>query len=250
MHHQSHRPKTRLKQFVDFIWIGKATEIQLSSAHHAPLFTELIFNYQGIFQMEGQHIESNAISGVTQVLSGLKTRPFHTTVQGSYGAIGLILKPHCYGTLLDHLGTSLMNDISEQLYFHLYENDSPSFETAEKILLPLFDKAIPLPILQQFEQYLIHSNIEKGILKSFTSTKSHSQKSFIQTFKQHYTLTPNTYIQLKKVNHAVELLKNKPIEKLTQIGLEAGFYDQPHFIRTFKKFCGHPPREFRKTNQG
>jgi AraC-like DNA-binding protein len=40
----------------------------------------------------------------------------------------------------------------------------------------------------------------------------------------------------------------KPSNSLTGIGLDGGYYDQPHFIRDFKSFTGKSPTQFQAEN--
>lgn len=245
-----HIPEFPLNQFVHWIWIGKKQGVDLESMHHAALFTELIFNYGDQFQVSGQNIENYTNKESHYIISGLKTEPFQTKVFGAYNNIGLILKPFCYGMLIRKFGTRAMDVISRVLYEYLLESNSPQFELIEIHLLKLFKDVEIDEDLMKFENHISSELLQKGALKKFNHSLSITQKSFIQKFKKHYTLTPNQYIKLKQVNYAIHLLKNsKKSEKLTQIGLEAGFYDQSHFIRIFKKFCGATPKQF-IMNQG
>ncbi|WP_421825161.1 helix-turn-helix domain-containing protein [Fulvitalea axinellae] len=44
----------------------------------------------------------------------------------------------------------------------------------------------------------------------------------------------------------MRILVNDKSRKLLDAGLDAGFYNQAHFIRIFKNFCGETPKKFRK----
>jgi len=243
----SYRPNAPLNQYVDLIWVGKASNLQLEARHHAAMFTELIFNYGDTFQVEGQNIVNYIGTDNHQIISGLKTEPFQTKVSGVYGSVGLILKPFCYGMLIDQFGSKAMEQISEILYNHLFAINEPNYQLVEKKLLSLFgNKAIDNDLMK-FENYLSSKVLGKGSLSDFNLSISISQKSFIQKFKKNYQLTPGEYVKLKQVNHAIHLLQNNNAEKLIQVGLDAGFYDQSHFIRVFKKFCGLSPKQFVKS---
>ncbi|TKG94322.1 AraC family transcriptional regulator [Puteibacter caeruleilacunae] len=242
----TYRPKYPLNQFIDVIWIGKAENIDLQAENHAALYTELIFNYGDEFNVQGKNIESVYNKSDHHIISGLKTEPFHTKVSGIYANVGLLLKPFCYGMLYRKFGTQAMEQISEILYEHLYVPITPNFEAVEKQLFQIFDtEAIDADLLQ-FEKYISTNILEKGSLKDFNLSISISQKSFIKKFKKQYLLTPGEYIKLKQVNNAIKLLQNNNAEKLINIGLDSGFYDQSHFIRVFKKFCGVTPKQFIK----
>jgi AraC-like DNA-binding protein len=226
------------------IWVGKAPELEISSSHHAALFTELIFNYGDTFDVEGQNVKNLVSNSGHKILSGLKTQPFQTKVLGAYGNVGLILKPFCYGMLFNKFGSKAMEQISELLYEQLFVPEEPDMSKIEQHLLKLFEVAPLDNDLAKFEAYISQNILEKGSLQDFNMSISISQKSFIQKFKKHFHLTPGEYVKLKQVNYAIQLLQNKSSEKLIDIGLDAGFYDQSHFIRVFKKFCGVTPKQF------
>ncbi|GAA3631741.1 helix-turn-helix domain-containing protein [Flavivirga jejuensis] len=246
---KTYHPNYPLNQFVDSIWIGKASSLNLKSSHHAALFTELIFNYGDNFQVKGQNIENTINKNGHQIISGLKTEPFQTKVSGTYRSVGFILKPFSYGMLIDKFGTRAMDRVSEILYESLFDSENPDFKTIEHHLLGLFDNLQIDSDLIKFEQYISSNLLEKGTLKDFNRSISISQKSFIQKFKRLYLLTPRDYLKLKKVNAAIKLLQNNKSNRLVEIGLDSGFYDQSHFIKTFKNFCGYTPKEFSKYGQ-
>ena len=240
----THQPNFPLNQYVDFIWVGKASELDMQSSHHAALFTELIFNYGDHFQVDGQNINQLINKNDHYIISGLKTEPFLTQASGRYGSVGLILKPFCYGMLIEKFGTHAMDQVSQVLYEHLFMAKHPNFELVEKYLLPLFDKKYIDSDLIKFESYISSHMLSKGTMKDFNLSLSITQKSFIQKFKKHYILTPSEYAKLKQVNYAIQLLQNKNSDKLIHVGLDSGFYDQSHFTRIFKKFCGLTPKQF------
>ncbi len=43
---------------------------------------------------------------------------------------------------------------------------------------------------------------------------------------------------------------NNKNQSLTQIAYDLKYYDQAHFTRTFKKFAGVSPSEYRSSNKG
>ena len=240
----SYRPDYPLRQFVDWIWVGKASSIEVQSSHYAALFTELIFNYGDYFEVSGQNIRSIATDECGQILSGLKTRPFKTKASGTYNSIGLILKPFCFGALINYMGSHQMRLVSEILH-EIAANNAPSkLKMTESHLLDLFKTSLPDTDLIDFERYVSTNVLTKGSIEDFNSSISISKKSFIQKFKKFYLLTPNKYLKLKRVNAAVQRMKAGDFFNLTQVGFESGFYDQPHFTRVFKEFCGVTPREF------
>jgi AraC-like DNA-binding protein len=74
---------------------------------------------------------------------------------------------------------------------------------------------------------------------------SHSQ--FNRRFKSLYKMSPSNYLQRVRVHEACRRLVSSN-QAASEIALEAGFYDQAHMTRTFKKTLGVTPIEFRKMN--
>ena len=65
-------------------------------------------------------------------------------------------------------------------------------------------------------------------------------------FRRFYHQTIGEYVQKKRVAHASELLLNREIP-LTEIAYSAGFSDQSHFTRVFRRFTGLTPGAFRRS---
>ncbi len=236
-------PESPLNQFIDCIWVSKGQNINISSFHHAPLFTELIFAFSGEFVMKGQEIQSSSTPYYTYTLSGLKTNPFETINQGNYDNVGLILKPFCYQFLVT-APEQWINQFAEILYTHICIKEAPNFEPIIQFLEQKFTFLTLDPDIIKFQHFISTSELKKGRLAYFNDEINTSQKSFIQKFKNQYTLTPGKYIQLVQVNRAIKLLKKNTRSNLTMVGLDAGFYDQAHFIRVFKTYTGVTPKNF------
>jgi len=65
-------------------------------------------------------------------------------------------------------------------------------------------------------------------------------------FRQFYHETMGEYVQKLRIAHASRLLLNKEIP-LAEIAYTAGFSDQSHFTRIFKRFVGVTPGVFRNS---
>ncbi|RUR40821.1 helix-turn-helix transcriptional regulator [Vreelandella populi] len=73
----------------------------------------------------------------------------------------------------------------------------------------------------------------------------YSAGHLIRAFKQHYGLTPHAYLINRRIQLGQQELKQgKPI---VEAALNAGFNDQPHFQRTFKRLVAATPNQYRQT---
>ncbi len=54
-----------------------------------------------------------------------------------------------------------------------------------------------------------------------------------------------SYVRRLRLQRAREMLRASPEVLLTQVALDAGFYDLPHLDKTFRKEFGISPGEFR-----
>jgi AraC family transcriptional regulator len=68
-------------------------------------------------------------------------------------------------------------------------------------------------------------------------------------FRKHCGCTIGDYIRRVRVEHASRELAHGDAP-LADIGLSVGFSDQAHFSRTFKRFTGMTPAQFRAAARG
>ena len=74
-----------------------------------------------------------------------------------------------------------------------------------------------------------------------------SETSFRRTFKQVMEMTPGNYIATIRINQARKLLTTTRM-KISTIAETCGFYDQSHFIRTFKRLRRQTPAQYRRAH--
>lgn len=66
-----------------------------------------------------------------------------------------------------------------------------------------------------------------------------------KSFPTHFHCTLGEYSRKIKIDKAISLI-NHSHRSLTEIALECGFFDQSHFIKTFKDVTGFTPKEYRR----
>lgn len=85
---------------------------------------------------------------------------------------------------------------------------------------------------------------KKGLIsiKSLAEELNISRDAFEKKFRSKVGTTPKQYANIVRFRNLIH--KSDLQESLTKIGLNAGYYDQSHFIKDFKSFTGKPPSEF------
>lgn len=68
-----------------------------------------------------------------------------------------------------------------------------------------------------------------------------TQRSVDRLFRRHVGFSPKTVARVARFQRALTRLKGEPERALSTIAAECGYYDQPHFVRDFKRFAGAVP---------
>ena len=74
-----------------------------------------------------------------------------------------------------------------------------------------------------------------------------SEKHFIRTFRTAFGETPHRYLQRRRVERAMFLLRATE-DSVTRISLDVGFASLGTFSRTFRDIVGESPSEYRRNH--
>jgi len=92
----------------------------------------------------------------------------------------------------------------------------------------------------------IEKNIDKQIVLEELAQILHLNKVYFSNeFKRIFGVSPNRYVNNKRIDLAKKLLLNTN-KKIGEITIECGFNGQLYFSRFFKEKVGYPPLEYRK----
>lgn len=92
----------------------------------------------------------------------------------------------------------------------------------------------------------IHENFSKKILiPDIAAHLNISARYLSKIFFHHMNLTILNYINIYRINHAIDLMLNTDLT-LTNIAELVGLKDSQHFSKLFKNTIGIPPNQYRK----
>jgi AraC-like DNA-binding protein len=81
--------------------------------------------------------------------------------------------------------------------------------------------------------------------KTIQDIMGYSRTQTYRLFNEWFGISAHTYQKLLQFIRSVETLHDRNM-KLIDAGMENGFYDQAHFIHTFKEFSDMTPGDYRK----
>ena len=91
----------------------------------------------------------------------------------------------------------------------------------------------------------IKSNLDQNIsLEALAEMAGLSIHHFARAFKQTVGMPPHCYVLQRRVEHAQHMLRNTELP-LSEIALSAGFSDQSHLARHFRRITGMSPNVVR-----
>jgi AraC-like DNA-binding protein len=87
----------------------------------------------------------------------------------------------------------------------------------------------------------INSNLDQNIsLEALAEMAGLSTHHFARAFKQSVGMPPHGYVLQRRIEHAQQMLRNTDLP-MSEIALSAGFSDQSHLARHFRRITGTSP---------
>ncbi|MDF1697605.1 MAG: helix-turn-helix domain-containing protein [Saprospiraceae bacterium] len=124
------------------------------------------------------------------------------------------------------------------------KNKDIQFHLLNELMFSLFEKSLSIDeILRAQLNYILDRKGVLQISELFTEFKV-SKVTLRNHFVNKVGLTPKKVSQIWRMNHFFQIKEDNPLQNLTSLCLDAGFYDQAHFIKEFKLLFGLTPRKF------
>jgi AraC-like DNA-binding protein len=71
-----------------------------------------------------------------------------------------------------------------------------------------------------------------------------SHEQLIRRFRDKVGVTPKTYADLARFSHFLNAIPFDSVPTWSELVAATGYHDQPHFIRSFKRYTGYTPSQY------
>lgn len=121
------------------------------------------------------------------------------------------------------------------------DSDARRINGLEEWLIGRIRQVAPDPLVLH-ALALIHKSKGNIRIKELAAQLHISQSPLEKRFRQIVGASPKKFASIVRFKHTLQ--QYNPHNSLTDLGYEAGFYDQAHFIKEFSHFTGETPEDF------
>jgi AraC-like DNA-binding protein len=183
--------------------------------------------------IDGAPIRDGFYSGLTGTYAVSETRGAQRGVQIDFSPLG--------AHLLLHLPMDELVPIDPRLHEHLGNTDDPFAYLDAYFLARLDDALSPVPSVTRALARLRASEGRTSI-NALTDELGCSAKHLTTRFREQVGVSPKLFARILRFQKAVGLIDSTP--SWAAIAQAAGYYDQAHLVRDFRRFAGASPTEF------
>lgn len=146
-------------------------------------------------------------------------------------------------------GVEKLHDTFPNAGASLFELKLQEFFTFLHLVYPDIKSELAAIIRPQVKgiKTFMEKNFDKPLtIEDYAFLTGRSPSTFRRAFKLKFGTTPRQWIIQKRMDKALDLLKNRTID-VSQVALEVGYENVSHFISAFKKTHGYTPGQLSNT---
>ena len=251
----SYKPQPPLDEFIDKLWYCHGYTVAHSRDRMMPdgsvgLILNLHEDQCRVYDRDDPS-RSHTTSGITTV--GPSTEYFVIDTAEQYSVMGVQFRP---GGALPFLGPppselhglhvsleDMWGPAAADLRIQVLEAATPDakFRALEKGLLARGRRKLDVHPAVRFALDQFHAAPGVATVAQVTGCIGLSPRRFIQVFREQVGINPKLYCRVRRFRQVLSAVaKGGPVE-WAGIALDAGYFDQAHFIHDFRSFSGINP---------
>lgn len=250
------QPSAQLAPYVRMYW-SMESSLKPGEQHLQRIvpngLTEITFYQNNIPESSAQN---GSLKSHTQI-SGQKNCHFDLVVTGKIKLFSVLFNPQGISRFFKIPVSELFNQTIplrfllgarlDEIEDKLFEAQTTSEKVmiVERLLLQLLSEkeSYKLPGIEGSVQQINAGNIPNHIPK-LASDACLSRKQFERNFTELIGISPKQFMRVVRFQRALFIQHNNPDLKLTELAIDAGYYDQSHMISEFKQLSGYTPKQY------
>lgn len=247
MHYQTFAPPQDLRDLVRFWW---TLESSASGSVPHRLMAETCPNIVVI--RNGSFTEADGTLAPAVHLAGALTRATDNTAQGPFSLFGTYLWPWAVQALFQREANAVQDRFiawGELLPGAARQEQWPTmhaeawFNDVADVLRRLRTDGARDAELEEAVRSLAKDGAAVTV-EELAMNCGLARRQFERRFKACTGFSPALFQRILRFQRTYRLLENGVARNLTDVALEAGYFDQSHFIRDFKRFGGMDPKQY------
>jgi AraC-like DNA-binding protein len=219
-----------------------------NSFHQSASGNVLIFNPEDVH--DGHSGGEQALKYKMLYIHPDEFRPLFRSLGYQQSSILRLSQPMADNPILRHQILRLSSTIQQANYSKI-EFESGLFQIAQSLVAMSGNLDLGTQNSKRIDQLLLRArdyilaSLEHNIsIDDIANVANMSKFHFIRQFRQQFGITPHQYVLSCRVNLARRIIESG--KSLNQAAFEAGFADDSHLSRHFKRIYGLTPKRFQK----
>jgi AraC-like DNA-binding protein len=253
------KPNVSLQPFIECIWSLKSTSTFFSKRERIIPGgrIEIFFNLGNPASWIDSKYPTHSHHCTGSYLLGPRNRHFFVEMTGAINMIGVRLRHGAIAAFTTMPAHNLLNQVvplnqifgkaADHFLDHLHEtkDERQQVNMIERFLSK--EVLTDSTICRTLDLISWVKKCEPTPINILSDKTGIHYKKLERTFSQYTGYSPKNFSRVIRFYEALRRMK-KSGSSLTCVGLNAGYYDQPHFIRDFKAFTGKSPTQFHDEN--
>ena len=244
-------PEPPLSQHVELFWHVSGRANYARDRRLPTGQTHLLFNLGAPPTLFPREPEDSARVFPTCWLAGQCETYIETGSHGETALLGVQFRSHGAYRLLRVAQHELCDEVIELeallgdriagLRQQLLDAPDPSacFRLLERWLRRLLDRGAAIHAGVMTASRALFATHGRANLRALSRDTGFSREYLIRRFREQIGLTPKSYANILRFNHALERARGGT--RWAEVAHECGYYDQAHLVRDFRRYAGRAP---------